>query len=67
MTRRLKVSNDVIWLEHGGERAKTRDAVLFVVGGKEMWFPKTVLVDYDAKVLGVRKWFADKRQLRGRW
>jgi len=41
----------------------TPKAVLFSVGGKELWVPKSVMADIDADQVWIANWFADEEGL----
>ena len=43
-----------------------RKAVLFVIGGKDVWLPRSqVEVDVDAKIVTMPAWLVEEKEIEG--
>ena len=58
---------DSIYINHNGIVYDTGKAVLFWIRGKKVWIPSANITTMDKKIVGIKKWYADKNNMKGDW
>jgi len=52
-----------VQVPHDGIKHQTDKAVLFEIGGSDVWIPKSCIESVDADEVWVAEWFSDKEGL----
>ena len=60
-------SDDCVYMDHEGLEHESPKAKLFIIHGEKVWIPKSVIDDDNEELVGVKKWWAEKNNLKGDW
>jgi hypothetical protein len=65
--RHVVGGDDAVWVDHQGVVRESDKAKLFRVHDKQVWVPKSVIIDEGPEQLGLAKWWAAKQGIEGDW
>ena len=64
ISKRCKTSDDKnVVIDHDGQKHETDKAILFDVGGEEVWIAKSLIEYEDDTTLEIPRWLAEEKGL----